>query len=526
MVISDTVEPLTNLVAISVVAVALAMVLRSRGIGIALPLLGFGLIFGLVPWGPTAPAEPELIQALVLAPLVFGEALGSSYVDIKGVRKQVLWLAVGLVIVSTVLIGGLTASLVAGIPLAMALALGAILAPTDAVAIAAAARRANLPRRLVTILEGESLLNDGTGLTALRVAVVAAVAGSMTWQGAGLILVESVVVGIAVGAAAGALLVLILRHTTDTVAFGGLLLVAPLPIYFLAETLEGSAILAIVVTALMVSHASHADPSYRGRLQVATVWRQITLVLQAIAFLLLGLELPAVLRSLPAEESRLLWTVVPAVVIGLIVVRMAMVWLAVGVSHLISGAPEGRWRGATLVGWAGARGPVSALAAFSLPFLTEAGEALPYREFVIAVSFCAIAVTLALSTTIGPMARWLKLEAADPAQTETRVRAAISRAALTELDTAADRADREDRPIPADVLHTLRTNAEQRIEAAEANQAPPAETTTAKSLELAMLEAEQRELQRLRLEEGLPDAIARPIMAELDRRLALTRDSQ
>lgn len=516
---------LTNLMVISVVAMALAMALRSRGIGIALPLLGFGLVFGLLPWGPSAPAEPELIQALVLAPLVFGEALGSSYVDIKSVRKQVLWLAVGLVLVSTLLIGGLTASLVAGIPLAMAIALGAILAPTDAVAVAAAARRANLPRRLVTILEGESLLNDGTGLTALRVAVVAAVAGSMTWQGAGLILVESVVVGVAVGAGAGALLVLVLRHTTDTVAFGGLLLVTPLPVYLLAETLDGSAILAIVVTALIVSHVSHADPSYRGRLQVATVWRQITLVLQAIAFLLLGLELPTVLRSLPADQARLLWTVVPAVVLGLIVVRMAMVWLAVGVSQLIGGSPEGRWRGATLVGWAGARGPVSALAAFSLPFLTDAGDALPYREFVIAVSFCAIAATLALSTTISPMARWLKLEQDDPTQTEFRVRAAISRAGLTALDAAADRADRDNRPIPPEVLHSLRAGAEQRVEAAESNQAGTQGVTAAKGLIVAMLEAEQQELQRLRLEEGLPDAIARPMMIELDRRLSLARDS-
>lgn len=515
---------LDNLVAISLLAVLLALFLRSRGVGIALPLLGFGLIIGLLPWGPRAPADPELIQALVLAPLVFGEALGSSYIDIKSVRKPVLWLAVGLVVVSTVLIGGLTLALVAGIPAAMALAVGAILAPTDAVAVAAAARRANLPRRVVTILEGESLLNDGTGLTALRVAVVAAVSGTITWWGAGGILLQSVVVGLLVGGVAGYLLVQVVRHSSDTVAYGGLLLVAPLPIYLLAEALDGSAILAIVVAALMASHASHADPSYRGRLQVATVWRQITLVLQAIAFLLLGLELPAIIESLSDDQTRLLWTVVPAVVIGLIVIRMGMVWAAVAISHLVAGGPSGRWRNATLIGWAGTRGPVSALAAFSLPLFTDAGESLPYRDFVIAVAFCAITITLALSTTIAPVSRLLKVEADDPVETTSRVRAAVSRAGLTALSSAADRADRDGEPIPPQILQALRITAEERVAAAESQIPATDNTTIARQLMLAMLTAEQEELQRLRLEEGVPDAVARPLMTDLDRRMALLRD--
>lgn len=516
---------LDNLVTISLLAVLLALFLRSRGVGIALPLLGFGLVIGLLPWGPRAPEDPELIQALVLAPLVFGEALGSSYIDIKSVRKPVLWLAVGLVVVSTVLIGGLAGAIVTGIPVAMALALGAILAPTDAVAVAAAARRANLPRRVVTILEGESLINDGTGLTALRVAVVAAVTGTITWWGAGGILLQSVLVGLAVGGVAGYLLVQVVRHSSDTVAYGGLLLVAPLPIYLLAESLDGSAILAIVVAALMASHASHADPSYRGRLQVSTVWRQITLVLQAIAFLLLGIELPWIIQSLPSEQASLLWTVVPAVVLGLIVIRMGMVWLAVAISQLIAGAPSGRWRSATLIGWAGTRGPVSALAAFSLPLLAADGSALPYRDFVIAVAFCVITITLALSTTIAPLSRWLKVESDDPLQTESRVRAAVTRAGLTALTSAADRADRDGEPIPPEILQALRMAAEERIEAAESQIPATDNTTIARSLTLAMLQAEQEELQRLRLEEGIPDATARPLMVDLDRRIALVRDA-
>ena len=287
---SQTLE-LGNLAAIALVAVAVAMFARQRGWGIALPLVVAGTIVSQIPVGPSPPRAPEVIQVAVLAPLVFGEALGSSYIDIRKVRRPVLLLAIGLVVASTLLVGGAVAALIVGVPVAMCFALGAILAPTDAVAVAAAARRANLPARVVTILEGESLVNDGTGLTALRVAVVAAAAGTVTIPEAGLILAESVIVGVGVGAICGFVLVWVLRKSSDLVGSGGLLIVAPFAIYLLTEQLEGSAILAIVAAGLMVSHSTHSDPAYRGRLQVAAVWRQITFVLQAIAFMLIGMEL-------------------------------------------------------------------------------------------------------------------------------------------------------------------------------------------------------------------------------------------
>ena len=391
------VSSVDNLIWIAVVAVALSLLLRSRGIGTALPLLGCGIVIGLLPIGPTAPAAPEAIQALVLAPLVFGEALSSSYIDIKKVRRPVLALAILLVAATTLIVGGVVAALLVSIPAAMALALGAILAPTDAVAVANAARRANLPAKIVSVLEGESLVNDATGLTALRVAVVAAVAGSITIAEAGAVLAQSVAVGLAIGVVSGWVLVLMLRHSSDVVGFGGLLLIAPFPIYMLTEELGGSAILAIVTAALMASHASHSDPSYRGRLAVATVWRQITFILQSIAFLLLGIELPFAIGELPQAQVRLLPLTVLAVTLVLIVTRMGFVFGMFGVDRWVSTNPTGDWRSAAIVGWAGARGPVSALAAFSLPFVAESGAPIPYRDFVVATALCVIMVTLMIS---------------------------------------------------------------------------------------------------------------------------------
>ncbi|MDQ1245914.1 MAG: monovalent cation/hydrogen antiporter, partial [Actinomycetota bacterium] len=340
---------LGNVAATVLVAVAVAMLARRRGWGIALPLIGVGALMSVLPVGPNAPDSPEIFQIIVLAPLVFGEALGSSYIDIRKVRRPVMALAIGLVAATTLVVGGVMAVAAVAIPAAMCFALGAVVAPTDAVAVATAARRANLPQRLVLILEGESLVNDGTGLTALRVAITAAVAGSVTLAEAGGILAQSVLVGVGVGVVTGFVLVWVLRRSSDLVGSGGLLLVAPFVIYVLAEELGGSEILAIVVAGLMASHSTHSDPSYRGRLQVAIVWKQITFLLQAVAFLLLGLDLPVVLAALTESEQTSLLLVVPLVVVALIATRLLFVTAMIATSKWGPGTQKSDWRHGTVM---------------------------------------------------------------------------------------------------------------------------------------------------------------------------------
>lgn len=520
---APAVSSVDNLIWIAVVAVALSLLLRSRGIGTALPLLSCGIVIGLLPIGPTAPAAPEAIQALVLAPLVFGEALSSSYIDIKKVRRPVLVLAIVLVAITTLVVGGVVAALLVTIPASMALALGAILAPTDAVAVANAARRANLPTKIVSVLEGESLVNDATGLTALRVAVVAAVAGTITLAEAGTVLAQSVVVGLAIGVASGWMLVLLLRHSSDVVGFGGLLLIAPLPIYMVTEELGGSAILAIVTAALMASHASHSDPSYRGRLAVATVWRQITFILQSIAFLLLGIELPFAIGDLSESQAQLLPVTVLVVTITLIATRMAFVVGLFGVDRWVSANPTGGWSSALIVGWAGARGPVSALAAFSLPFVAESGSPISYRDFVVATSLCVIMATLVISPTLGPLARRLHVGETDTGSSQGWVRSALARAALAALEAAETDADRDGAPLSPETVRTLRHQMEQRLHPDADNTAAFTRVRQLAEVGLAMAESEQRELIRLRTEAGLPDAVVRPLMSDIDQRIASLR---
>lgn len=512
-----------------VISLSLSVMFRQRGWGIALPLIFAGAVVGVLPIGPTAPPDPEVILILILAPLVFGEALGSSYLDLRKVSKPVLALAVGLVIATTVVVGGLV-TLVVAMPLAIAVALGAILAPTDAVAVSTIAKRASIPRRLVSILEGESLVNDGTGLTALRVAVVAAVAGSITLVDAAGLLVLSVGVGLAVGGLAGFVMSWVLRRSRDLVAANSLIVIAPFLIYLLAERFEGSGILAIVVAALWVASSQHSDPGWSGRLQGTTVWRHLTFILQTFAFFLVGLEIPDVLRRLDDEQLRLVGVLVPLVLFALIITRALFVAAMVGVQRTRERrAKDGRERQAHLgkesviVAWAGARGPISGLAAFSLPLVTTAGDAFPYRDVILATTFIIIVVTLLLSLTVGPLANRLGVISDDDSALTRDLDASLARAALERLDDAIVEADRDEQPIPSDVIERIQRELQHRIDrsrsTADGSKTQEIASRWMIGLARAMVKAEQEELLRLRDEEGLPDSLVRTKLRDLDLRL-------
>ena len=508
----------------ALIAVAVAVLTRQRGWGMAIPLIVTGMVVGFLPIGPNALPDPEIILIAILAPLVFGEALNSSYLDLSKVRRPILALAIGLVITTSVVIGGLAAALVA-MPLAMAIALGAVLAPTDAVAVSAVAKRASLPRRLVSILEGESLVNDGTGLTLLRVAVIAAVAGSITTVEIGGYFLLAVIGGVGVGALFGAVLSWVLRKSTDVVAANALIIVAPFAIYIVAEIVDGSGILAVVVAALFIAHRQHSQPGEGSRLQSVTVWKHLTFVLQAMAFFLIGLETPLIVERLTGEEQRQILLLIPVVVVALILTRAAFLGVMVLVNR-VRGEEAGSvdtWSSAILLSWAAARGPVSGLAAFSIPLVMLNGDELPFRDVVIGVSFGVIFVSLLLAQTLGPLARWLKIKGDDDAEVLKRVEAALARAALDRLDAAVREGDMDGAPIPASVVNDLRSHQEERIEQTLTVQdqgvvESAAMRQLAAAIECSMIRAEQEQLLLMRDEEGIPDAIVRPVLRALDLR--------
>ena len=525
-------ESLISYAVTGVVALGLAVFIRQRGWGIALPLIGLGALVGIAPIGPDAPPNPEVVLIVILAPLVFGEAMGSSYLDLRKVSRPVLALAIGLVITATFIVGGVVSAAVA-IPISVALALGAILAPTDAVAVSAIAKRAAIPRRLVSILEGESLVNDGTGLTALRVAVMATVAGSVTLIEATGMFAVAVTVGLTVGAAFGWGMSLILKRSRDLVAANSLIVVAPFSIYLIAEALEGSGILAVVVAALWVASSQHSDPGWSGRLSGNTVWKHLTFILQTFAFLLIGLELPISLTRLDASEMRLVAILVPLVLVTLIITRAVFVAIMVAAERArdsretrrtgVDRRRKGLGRESAILAWAGARGPVSGLAAFSLPLTTSVGDAFPYRNVLLATTFVIIVISLLLSLTVAPLARALNVGNDNDAEMTRDMDAALARAALDRLNSVVEEAQNDGDPIPQEVVDRLQQDAQARLDRmARDHEAPNVthELATRRLFELAraMVRAEQEELLRLRDEQGLPDVIVRRKMRDLDLR--------
>ncbi|MGA0066217.1 MAG: cation:proton antiporter [Candidatus Nanopelagicales bacterium] len=402
----------------------------------------------------------------------------------------------------------------------MAFALGAILAPTDAVAVAALARRVAMPRRVVTILEGESLVNDGTGLTLLRVALAAAAAGTVSGGEIALILLQSVVGGLAVGVAGGLALAWLVRRGPDQTVVNAFVLIAPFPVYFLAEAVNGSGILAVVATALIVANTMLTHRRFEGRRSSVSAWRQITFILTASAFFLVGLELPETVLALPGEELRLLPLLVIAVVGVLLASRIAFV---LGYAALSRRSDQRiGWREAVVLAWAGTRGPVSGLAAFSLPLGVGVEAAVDQSRLLQATTFVVIAVTLALSPTLGLVARRVGLKSDDLSDDQRAVAVALATRGLDALDEAVRQAAEQRRPIPHEAEATLRARLAGELERIDGSARSGPDGPDAFGLEIAVIKAQQDELLRLR-DAGTPDAVIRPAMHDLDLQMSALR---
>jgi Na+/H+ antiporter len=525
----------------ALIAVGVAVFTRQRGWGMALPVLLAGVVSGFLPFAPSAPPDPEIILAVILAPLVFGEALGSSYLDLRRVRKPVLTLAIGLVLATTLLIGG-AMSLMVTAPIALLFALGAVLAPTDAVAVSSVAKRASLDRRLVSILEGESLVNDGTGLTLLRVAVIALLAGTVTVGQVAGVLALSVIGGVAVGAFGGWLVSRISARTADTVASNALIIIAPFVIYLAAERINGSGILAVVIAALWIAHAQSSNTAHAARFQGVQIWKQLTFLLQAMAFFLVGLELTDTLLQLGSGEWPLIAGISAAVVVLLIVIRFVFVFAMIGYLRVRGREvrESGMLRGAAVISWAGARGPVSGLAAFSIPLAMEDGTAIPYREALLCVTFIVILVTLMLAQTLGPVARWLKVTSGDDAGMERRVNIELIRAALERLDDEESQAELRGAPLPAAAVAKIRAEFQVTLDHllahdehdehhdahSESESDHDHAAHTLRELEMSMLRAEEEELVRIRDDQSLPDGVFRTLLHQIDLRRETLRNSR
>ncbi len=314
------------------------------------------------------------------------------------------------------------------------------------------------------------------------------------------------------------MLALVTRRSRDTTVANGVILIAPFPVYAIAERLNGSGILAVVIAALILAHATSSVATYAGRLQATSLWRTIIFILQAVAFFVVGIDVPQALRALTSDERSELFIAVPLVLLTLIAVRFLFVYGMVAISRTRRVHPRS-W---IVLAWAGTRGPISALAAFTLPLSTNAGTPFPDRNLIISITFCVVVLSLLLAPTMGPLARALKLPEDDDTDFVQRVRIALARASLDRLEEMSQAAERAHEPLPGPTVDRLRGTVEARLNMLSQTHHPDdrefVDPRAVRELRVSMVHAEQEELLRMRDEEGLPDVIMREFQKELDLR--------
>ncbi|MDQ0944160.1 Na+/H+ antiporter [Streptomyces sp. V1I1] len=360
-----------------------------------------GIVLAFMPFVPSVEVPPEFILPLLLPPLLYAAVQRTSWRQFTANIRPILLLAVALVFVTMAAVAAVAHAIVPGLPIAAAFALGALVAPPDPVAATAVAGSLGLPRRLISILEGEGLFNDVTAIVLYHVAIAAAVSGTFSWPDAVGDLVLSAVVAVAVGLALGWLSNKLMGMLGDATLQVGLSLMVPFVSYVLAEELKGSGVLAVLTTALFLAeHAADAD-DVMGRLAGTTFWQVVDTLVTGVAFGLIGLELHVVFGTADGREVQLLgWS---AAIIGVVVV-VRLLWLMPATSlakrlHRLRDYDEEipvSWRETVIMWWSGMRGVASVALALAIPLKTASGAAFPARDEIIFIAFAVILATLVL----------------------------------------------------------------------------------------------------------------------------------
>ena len=544
-----------ELLAFGLAAVAVIVVLQALADRTGLPAAALltiaGLIYAVLP-GPNVTLHPDVILTFVIPPLIYSAALNSSLLAIRKNLRVVISLSIGLVLATSLAVGAGIDLFVPGVGLAAGVALGAAVAPTDPVAALAVGGRAGLPGRLITIIEGEGLLNDATALTILTVAVTAATSGGFSLGDAVLRFLAEAAGGLLAGVAV-ALVVRGLRSVLrDPLLVNCISLATPFAAYLLGEETHVSGVLAVAVAGLMVGHDTPRFTTGASRLQASAVWRLVDFLLQGFVFLLIGQQLLPVVRGLKAYPAS---TITGAVILTLgVVLLLRPLWLLL--TQLLPGALHTRLGGAAKTGsprdsrrlrgreivvlsWAGTRGVISLAAIFTLPLTASAGRPFPDRDLLLFCTYVVVVVTLAgQGVTFGSIVRALGVRAdpADAAALRNEARAAAAQAGLSRLDQITTELE-----VPGAALAGLRASLEGQLRRYQQAGAPDSATDGTDAADgtngtngrdpaspagpdqeavldtrRAVIDAEREELLRWRDAGRLPDASLRILNRELD----------
>jgi len=497
-------------------SVVLGWLSRRAGVPYPIALVAGGGVLSFIPGLPQLDIDPQFLLVLVLPPILYQAALLTSWRDFRANLRPIGLFAIGLVIVTTLAVGATLKFLIPGIPWAAAFVFGAIVSPPDAVAATAILSRLNMPRRIVVVLEGESLVNDASGLVLYKLAVAAVLTGTFSILGASAEFAVVSLGGIGIGMVGGLAFIGLHRLIGDAFTEVLVSLSIPYTLYVLAESVHCSGVLAVVAAGLIRGRYTPVIVSAEMRILARSVWNILVFMLNSLVFILIGMALSGVMGRLTGFSAAELATHAFSVTLVAILVRFAWVYTASFVPRWLSArlraAEAAPQRGEVFImSWCGMRGIVSLAAALALPLNVESGEPFPNRDLLIFLTFVVISVTLVLQgLTLTSLIRWLKL-GTDPSAHEEHMRArvALGKAAVAAIDAVA-----ANEQMPRDLVARVRAEFSDRIGAAM----PHGEHSFSfgRDLRLAAVRAERQELIRIWRAGEISDEILHHLEEELD----------
>lgn len=427
-------EDFKIVVFIMAILITLTAIVNKKKFPFPILLVAAGLIIGFVPQLPDMALDPETFFVIILPPLLYDAASKTSWHEFRTSIVPISALAITLVFFTTVAVAVTTYYLIPGFTWPLAFVLGAVISPPDAVAASSIIKGLGLNKKVITILEGESLVNDASALIAYRYAVTAVTTGAFIFWQAGLQFLLVAGVGIIIGIVTGYLFVLAHKKIENNpVVETSLTLLAPFVSYLAAEQFHMSGVLAVVTTGLVISWRSPEVFSYQARMRSRVVWDTLIFLLHGFVFILIGLQLPSIIKGLGNYPF---WEILGyGLIISLVTIVVRIIWVISGASwqsvfkkkkkntDLLSenNKQDDTWKNVLVVAWTGTRGVISLAAALALPLVLQDGTVFPKRNSIIFLAFVVIFVTLVVQGLSLPLLiRWLKLKPQDNTMAEEK----------------------------------------------------------------------------------------------------------
>jgi Na+/H+ antiporter len=505
-----------------IVVATLAIVAKKVALPYPVLLVIGGLALGFVPGLPAVQLSPDIVFLFLLPPLLYPAAVFTSWRDFRANLRPISLLAIGLVLLTTVVVAAVAHALT-GLPWPAAFVLGAIVSPPDAVAATAITSRLRVPRNIVTVLDGESLVNDATALVAYRFAIAAMISGTFSLPEAIGRFVLVALGGTAIGLGVGWLAAHVQRRLDDPPVQMTISLLTPFAAYIPSERLHVSGVLAVVSAGLLLGWRGPQILTARTRLNIYVFWEMVVFLLNGLIFVLIGLQLPRILHTPSAHSLRQLIWQGALISCAAILVRIAWVYTSTKGMRLINAAfhnpnPHPAWQNAAIIAWTGMRGVVSLAAALAVPLTLSNGDPFPGRDYILFVTFCVILATLVLQgLSLPTLIHRLGVVDDGLANLEERTaRLKANEAAVAYLAEVNSQ-------FPPDMLQRLRAEYDDRIRQLEVCADGECDDSTNglmapsyQRLQQDALDVERRTIIRLRDEFVINDEVLRRIQADLD----------